>query len=147
VLVPFRDDSLVSTNAALVFVIVVILAAAAGGRSAGVVAAVVSTLTFDFFFTHPYQSLKIESADDIGTAVLLLAIGLLVAALTGCAQVSRLRSARAAANFSRAQTVGDLVAAGAPIDGVVAAVETQLTELLALHECRYEPVTASAALP
>src|SRR5690242_11544650 len=86
ILVPFRDDSLVSSNVALVFVIVVVLAAAAGGRSAGVVAAVVSTFTYDFFFTHPYQSLKIENTDDIGTAVLLLVIGLLVAALTGFAQ-------------------------------------------------------------
>ncbi len=82
-LVPFRTDSIVATNVALVFVIVVVVAAAEGGRSAGIVAAVVSTLSFDFFFTRPFQSLKIDNADDIGTAVLLLVISLVVAQLVG----------------------------------------------------------------
>ena len=71
-LVPFRTDSIVAANVALVFVIVVVIAAAEGGRTAGIVAAVVSTLCYDFFFTRPFQSLKIDNGDDIGTAVLLL---------------------------------------------------------------------------
>src|SRR5450432_2766122 len=70
-LVPFRTDSIVAANVALVFVIVVVVAAAEGGRAAGIVAAVVSTLSFDFFFTRPFQSLKIDNGDDLGTAVLL----------------------------------------------------------------------------
>ena len=88
-LVPFRTDSVVAANIALVFVIVVVIAAAEGGRVAGVVAAVVSTLSFDFFFTRPFQSLKIDNADDIGTAVLLLVISLIVAQLVGFAHRSR----------------------------------------------------------
>src|SRR5207248_4744242 len=60
-LVPFRDD-LASANVVLVFVLVVVLGAAVGTRWSGALAAVVAAMSYDFFFTRPYQSLKIESA-------------------------------------------------------------------------------------
>lgn len=138
-LVPFRTDSVVAANVALVFVIVVVLAAAVGGRTAGVVGAVVSTLSFDFFFTRPFQSLKIDNGDDIGTAVLLLLISLIVAQLVGFAQRSRTRSDRSYEDTIRVHRVAELVAGGAPIDAVVAAVDTEITALLSLRDCRYEP--------
>ena len=89
-LVPLRHQ-LVGAHVALAFGIVVVLAAACGGRVAGVVAAVVSTLSFDFFFTKPYQSLKIDRAQDLGTTVLLLVIGLIVAEVMAFGYRSRSR--------------------------------------------------------
>ena len=139
-LVPFRTDSIVAANVALVFVIVVVVAAAEGGRGAGIVAAVVSTLSFDFFFTRPFQSLKIDNADDIGTAVLLLAISLVVAELVGFAHRSRKRSDRSHDDTVRVHRVAELVAGGAPIDAIVDAVDIEITALLSLESCRYEPV-------
>ncbi len=53
-------DHMARSNAALVFVIVVVLAAALGGRWAAVTAAVVSAMSYDFFLTRPYGSLKID---------------------------------------------------------------------------------------
>ncbi len=131
----------------LAFVIVVILAAAAGGRAIGAIAAVISTMAYDFFFTHPYQSLKIEQAEDIGTAVLLLAIGLLVAQLTTFAHQSRLRSERTHDELLRVHQVSELAAQGMAIDDLVRAVETELAGLLALRECHYESEPRSDALP
>jgi len=46
-----------------------------------VVAAVLAALSFDFFLTRPYQSIRIDNADEIVTTVALLAVGLLVAGL------------------------------------------------------------------
>src|SRR5712692_3750535 len=78
-LVSFRND-LASANIALVFVVVV-LGAAVGTRWSGAVAAIVSAMSYDFFFTRPYQSLKIERSDDVQTTALLLVIGLIVSEL------------------------------------------------------------------
>src|SRR5438094_707327 len=72
-------DHMARSNAALVFVIVVVLAAALGGRWAGVTAAVISAMSYDFFLTRPYGSLKIDELEDIVATVLLLAVGLIVA--------------------------------------------------------------------
>jgi len=49
-LVPLRGD-VTATNAALVMTVVVVAIAAGGRRLAGIVAAVVATLSFDFFPT------------------------------------------------------------------------------------------------
>ena len=147
VFVAFRSDAVVAANIALAFVIVVILAAAAGGRMAGVIAAIVSTMAFDFFFTRPYQSLKIDKAEDIGTAVLLLAIGLLVAQLMNFAHRSHRRSERTHDELLRVHQVSELAAQGMAIDDLVGAVETELAGLLALRECHYESEPGPAALP
>src|SRR5947207_715063 len=71
-------DHIAGSNAALVFVIVVVLAAALGGRWAGFTAAVISAMSYDFFLTRPYGSLKIDELEDIVATVLLLAVGLIV---------------------------------------------------------------------
>lgn len=146
-LVPFRANSVVAANIALVFVIFVVLAAAVGGRTPGVVAALVSTLSFDFFFTRPFQSLKIDNSDDIGTAVLLLVISLLVAQLVGFAHRSRKRSDRSRDDTVRVHRTAELVAGGAPIHEVVSAVETEIAGLLSLHGCGYEAVPSDTSLP
>jgi hypothetical protein len=146
-LVPFRTDTLVATNVALVFVMVVILAAAQGGRRAGVVAAIVSTMSYDFFFTRPYQSLKIENSRDIGTAVLLLAIGLLVAQLVGFAHQSHRRSERSHDDARRVHRVAELVASGASVSRVTEAATSEIGELLSLRECRFQEGAALPDLP
>ena len=76
-LVPLRDE-IDNANLALAMVVVVVVAAAVGGRGAGLLAAVIATISYDFFLTRPYLSLTIDSADDVETTIFLLAIGLLV---------------------------------------------------------------------
>lgn len=66
------------TNAALCLVLVVIGAAYTGGRWAGGATAIASAISFAFFLTAPYQSLAIDSTDDVLTTGLLLAVGLAV---------------------------------------------------------------------
>ncbi|MFJ9821606.1 DUF4118 domain-containing protein [Streptomyces sp. NPDC101151] len=92
--VPLRTD-LSRANAALILVVVVVAVAALGSRTAGVVAALSAAAWFALggaaighsFPTRPYETFDITASGDVETAVLLLAVGLIVSQL-----VARLRS-------------------------------------------------------
>jgi K+-sensing histidine kinase KdpD len=53
------------------------------GRSAGLATAAAAALTFNFFHTEPYHSLRIHEAGDVAIVALLLGLGFLVSDLTG----------------------------------------------------------------
>ena len=59
-------------------VLVIVVAASFGGRAAGVTTSVVATLSFNFFHTQPYYSLRISDRFDIITTLLLVVVGLAV---------------------------------------------------------------------
>ena len=59
-MIPLRDH-LHNDNMALALVVPVLLGAVLGGRWSGAVSALAAALCFDFFFTQPYQSLRISS--------------------------------------------------------------------------------------
>lgn len=136
-LVPFRSG-LHNANLALMLVLVVVLAGIVGGRRAGAVAAIVATLSFDFFLTRPYLSLKIETSADLETALILLGVGLLVGTVASRGRQSAQERERAARAIGRVHRVADRVAQGAPLDDVVAVVTGELLELLHLHDCWLE---------
>jgi Domain of unknown function (DUF4118) len=137
ILVPFRRE-LDNANLALVLVLVVVLAAIVGGRRAGAVAAIMATLSFDFFLTRPYLSMDIETSDDIETALVLLGVGLLVGAVASRGRRSEAGRERAAEAIARVHRVAEQVARGAPVDDVVASVKVELRALLSLHDCWLE---------
>jgi hypothetical protein len=128
----------------LLLVLVVVVAAVLGGRSAAVVAAITATMAFDFFLTRPYNSMRIESADDLETAIIMLAVGLLVGEVAARGRRFRRQRERAADAIGRVHRVAALIAASGPLDRdhrldvIVDAVRTELTELLHLHDCRLE---------
>lgn len=146
ILVPFRE-AMNSANVALVLVLVVVAAAIAGGRGAGVLAAVVSTLSFDFFFTRPYLSLRINSTDDLETALLLLAIGLLVGQVVVWGQRNRTAVGEVRGELDRIRRVSDAVATGAIDVALVDAVAEELSNLLHLRSCTWEPVGVESGRP
>ena len=145
-LVPLRGE-IDNTNLALVLVVVVVGAAITGGRAAGAVAAVTSTLAFDFFLARPYLSMRLESADDVETVLILLVVGLLVGEVASRGRRARRRSERATRAVARVQRVAEQVARGARADEVVAVVTRELTELLDLHDCWLELPPYSWPLP
>lgn len=146
VLVPFRDD-LASANVVLVFVLVVVFGAAAGTRFSGALTAVVAAMSYDFFFTKPYQSLKIENANDLGTTLLLLAIGLVVAEIVAFTRQHRARAETRRDEIQMLRRTAELVAAGTSTDDVLDTVKGELVELLSLVECRYESAPTASVLP
>jgi hypothetical protein len=146
VLVPFRDD-LASANVVLVFVLVVVFGAAIGTRWSGALTAVVAAMSFDFFFTRPYQSLKIDDGDDIATTLLLLAIGLVVAEIVTFSRRHRAESVNRGDEIARLHRVAEFVATDSDAKDVVLSVQAELIGLLSLSDCRYETEPYSSDLP
>jgi K+-sensing histidine kinase KdpD len=111
-LVPFRGE-IGLENVAIVYLAVVILASVVGGRAAGLVAALSAALSYNWFFTTPYYTLRIDSVSQVVTVLLLFAAGLL-ASLGGRATRragARVReeedAIRALHAISRAAATGD----------------------------------------
>lgn len=75
-LVPFRG-SIGLENVAIVYLAVVALTSAVGGRAAGLVASLSAALSYNWFFTTPYYTLRVDSVSQVVTVVLLFAAGLL----------------------------------------------------------------------
>jgi hypothetical protein len=146
ILVPFRDD-VASANVVLVFVLVIVCGAAIGTRWSGAVTAVVAAMSFDFFFTRPYQSLKIDDTDDIVTTFLLLAIGLVVAEIVTFSRRHRAESVSRGDEIARLHRVAELVATDADTADVVLSVQTELIGLRARRDCRCETEPDSSDLP
>ncbi len=145
-LVPLRDH-LPNADMALALVIPVLLAGLVGGRIAGATTAVVSAMTFDFFFTQPYLSLRISSKDDVWTFLFLLVVAM-VAAEVGI----RGRRGGAAARESRSELerllrVAELSARGAEVGDVVMSARAELIGLFDLEECVYQAERSGPELP
>jgi hypothetical protein len=143
VLVPFRED-IDNANLALLLVLVVVLAAIVGDRAAAVLAAITGTMALDFFLTRPYASMRIESADDVETIIIFLAVGLLVGEVAARGRRFRRERERAADAIAHVHRVAARIAEGGPLDSegrlrtVVDEVIAEVIALLRLHDCYIE---------
>jgi hypothetical protein len=140
-------DELDTTNVALVLVLIVVGTGAVGGRGPAALSAVISAVSFLFFFTEPYYSLRVDESNDVETVLILLAIGLAVGQLAVSAQRSRRQVRRGRDELTSMRLVAERVAAGASRDELVALVVTELHDLLGLVGCRFEPGTSGSDLP
>ncbi|MEA3218373.1 MAG: hypothetical protein QOJ19_4529 [Acidimicrobiia bacterium] len=136
-LVPFRQK-IDNANVALILCAAVVLVSALGRRSAAMATAVSAAIWFDFFHTRPFESFTINSRDDVVTAGVLLAVGLLVGELAVRGRRHREAATESSNELALIHSVAELVSAGESADYVVLVVATQLRELLALRDCRFE---------
>lgn len=136
-----------NANVALILVVVVVAAAAVGGRLAGAASAVVSALAFDFFHTQPYLRLQIDTADDVESTVLLLAVGLLVGHITARAMRARASAAESSLEIRRIHRVAERAARGEEAAQVLEAAQGELIQLLRLQACRFEAQPILTVLP
>jgi two-component system sensor histidine kinase KdpD len=90
-LLPLRDQ--VDSGTVALIMLIPPVVAATGGLYLGVGSAVVTGLAFNFFFTHPYNSFRIESSASIAALIVYVIMALVLAILA-----SRLREARSLAN-------------------------------------------------
>jgi hypothetical protein len=137
-LVPLRD-TFGNTNMALVLVVVIVAAAALGGRLAGILTSVSAALSYNFFHTQPYLSLKIDAREDVVTVVLLLVVGIVVGELANLRSRSKAKAVIQAAGAKRLEQVAALAAAGTPLEGLWPVVRDGITDELGLKSCRFEP--------
>ena len=109
-------------NVVVVYVIVVALTAAVGGRTAGLASSLSAALAYNWFFTTPYGTLRIDTAEQVATVVLLFLAGLL-ASLGGRATRRAKVEAREEAEVLQMLTAVNLAAArtGRKADAVAVA--------------------------
>jgi hypothetical protein len=95
-------------------------------------------MAFDFFLTRPYVSMRIESRDDIETALIMLTVGLLVGEVAERGRRSRRHRERAAEAIARVHRVAEQVTYGAPLKDAIATGRRELIALLQLQDCWIE---------
>ena len=81
VLVPLRDR--LDTGSIALVLLLAPLVATNGGRTLSLVLALVSALTFNFLFTHPYYSFRIESSASIAAFAIYAFISVVLANYVG----------------------------------------------------------------
>ncbi len=138
VLVPLRS-TLDNTNVALVLVLVIVAAASFGGRLAGVTTSVAAALSFNFFHTQPYYSLRISDRYDVTTTILLAVVGLAVGEIAVLSHRHEVVADEHATGARHLERVAALVAAGAAQTEVWDAVRAGLVGELGLGACRFDP--------
>jgi len=108
-----------------------------GGWRAGVAAAVTAAVSFNFFHTQPYLSLRIHDADDVLTTFVLLVVGLM-GGVAGHVVARRGRVAtEAGAEFGAVERILRLLNSGADAEDIEVAVRAELLDVLLLTDCRF----------
>jgi K+-sensing histidine kinase KdpD len=136
---PLRESAGLE-NVVVVYVIVVALTAAVGGRLAGLASSLSAALAYNYFFTTPYQTLRIDSWEQVTTVVLLFVAGLL-AGLGGRASRRATVEAREEADALQLLTDVNLAAARGGRDADRVAVDglRELLDARAVLVVRQEP--------
>jgi K+-sensing histidine kinase KdpD len=143
-LIPVRDV-IGNTNVALILVVVIVAAAAFGGRLAGTMTAAAAALSFNFFDTEPHYTLRVHSAEDVWTIVLLFVVGLVVGQLAVFARNNHTRALIERAGVDHLETIGALVAQDQPPSTVWPAVHAALLDELRLVDAKFEPSDGTAS--
>jgi Domain of unknown function (DUF4118) len=136
-----------ATNVALLLVLVVVGTAAFGGRGPAAFSAFISALSYEFFFTKPYNSLRIDSANDVETTLFLLAIALAVGQIAVHAHRTSRAASRGRDELASMRKMAERVAAGAGDQELIDVAVTELTALMSLAGCRYEVDATGPVLP
>ena len=131
-------DHFAPVNVVLILVLFVLVGAVIGGRVAGAAAAMAAAVSFDFFHTTPYNSLKMDRAADIETTILLLVVGLVMGEIVVRADRIRTAVSGSRRELTRLHRVARLAADGEAVEDLVSAVCAELTETLVLSRCSYE---------
>jgi K+-sensing histidine kinase KdpD len=104
----------------IIYVIIVALCAALGGRLAGFFASLSAALAYNFFFTTPYETLRIDSWGQVLTVALLFVAGVLASLSGRAGRRARVEARDEAAAIQLLTTVNLTAARGGDVDRVAA---------------------------
>ena len=135
-LLTLARDHLDGTHVALVLVLVVAAVASAGRPPVGLVAAVTTGLAYDFFWTRPYESLRVLGAADVWTVVLLVLVGGAVEQLSWWGGRQRAAAARRTGYLDALKRAASPGSSGLPGSETVGDAERAITEVLGADVCR-----------
>jgi Domain of unknown function (DUF4118) len=117
----------------------VVAVATLGHRIATVLSAASAAVWFDFFLTRPYYSFTITAHDDVVTAGLLLAVGIVVGELAIRSRRSRRAVEQGRDDLAHLHAIAELVASGEQPQISVITVANELRRLFDLEDCTFEP--------
>jgi K+-sensing histidine kinase KdpD len=138
-LAAFRSD-VPNATSALVLVLVIVAVAATGNRVAGLVAALSSGVWFDFFLTEPFHRFTVTDPDDIEAMVLLVVVGAAVTELALWGRRQQARASRRSGYLDGVMGTAEIIAARqGPSSSLTDHVSSEIEELLAVDECRFDP--------
>ncbi|HKF00249.1 MAG TPA: DUF4118 domain-containing protein [Actinomycetes bacterium] len=143
VLEPFRAR-IGLENVVIGYLAIVVVCAAVGGRGAGLVAALSAALSYDFFFTTPYRTLKIDTAEQVVTFVLLFAAGLLAALGGRSSRRGDARQQQEEDALALLNAIAKAAAEGADADRTAADGLLELLDAAVVQVRRGDRVTAEA---
>lgn len=127
----------------LLVLVVAAVAAAAGRPPAGLIAAVTTGLAYDFFWTQPYESLRVLDTSDVVTVVLLVLIGAAIEQLGWWAGRQRAAAARSAGYLDALARTGSSAEATAQ-SGTLREAAQAIADVLGADRCR---LVVDARLP
>lgn len=131
-------DQIGATNVGVALAIIVVLAALTG-RAAGLVTAAVAALTFNFFHTQPYHSLRIHETRDVVIVALLAALGLVVSDITAWLRRRDVIASRFTTAAEAPLLIADMLTSPRPVGEVWPAIATAIMDQLSLAECTFDP--------
>jgi Domain of unknown function (DUF4118) len=145
-LIPLRDH-VAAADTALLLALVILVAATLGGRLTGAAAAVEAAVAFDLFFTKPYYSLRINRAEDLETAVLMLIVGVAIGEIVTRGKRHRFAAHVSRSNLARVSRITELAAGGEPPGRLIRVARTELIDLLDVNDAEFERPPFLDALP
>jgi K+-sensing histidine kinase KdpD len=128
---------------ALLLALAVVVAGVIGGRVAGISAAVAATLSFNFFHTEPYLSLRIDKGDDVWATFTLLAIGIVAGLASDATYRWRQRASRLSTELVALERVVDQLSSAARGAETVAGIALVVGDLLGLEDASFVPGAAA----
>ncbi|WP_414476145.1 DUF4118 domain-containing protein [Microvirga sp. M2] len=131
-LIAFAADHVVAApSLPLIFVIPVVIAATRLGWGPSVAAVVASVLSFDFFFTQPYFTLRMTEPSEIWAAMLLLVTCTIVSAVAGQSRRRALEARRAADQAQALQALAHVIIGNRSQKEVIEAAAIALSRIFA----------------
>jgi two-component system sensor histidine kinase KdpD len=116
----------------MIYLPAVLAAAALWGLGPALVAGVAATLAYNFFFTEPVHTFRMDRADDVVTVVVLLIVALVTSRLAaGIRSQARIAAAHATRNATIAGFAGELLSSS----GEEEIARTACKQLRRLFDC------------
>jgi K+-sensing histidine kinase KdpD len=136
-----------NTGLALIMVAVVVATVAPGRRAAAVIAGISAGVWFDFFLTKPYESFTMSRSADQETTILLVVVAVAVGEIAARNRRHHIDTVAAWADLAGMSTITRMLAGNVDADEIVDAVRAELTSLLFLESCRFDPTGRERRAP
>jgi two-component system sensor histidine kinase KdpD len=122
-------------SAIALFLLAIVIAAVAGGLYAGLIAALLSSMALPFLYGSPGFRLRLNGTEEVVTAVVFLAVALVVGLLVGGAADERARAARREREARLLGYLSTKLLSGEVPDRVLDDFASVLLEPFGLAEC------------